>query len=160
MKFFPYENYNIKSKLSPEIIMERLSERTEPEKRYKFSFLAPKFEKQYMGTIEGMNFSIHRNIFIRNSFLPRISGEVVKGPNITNIFIKMGLHPFAIAFMLIWMSGITFMFITILFKNAISRWLAIIPFVFLLFGYLLPTSGFKYESLKSKNFLADLFEAE
>lgn len=37
---------------------------------------------------------------------------------------------------------------------------ALIPFAMLVFGYALVTGGFKYESIKSKKDLAQLFEAK
>jgi|GEM_PF-3448503 len=36
----------------------------------------------------------------------------------------------------------------------------LIPLGMLVFGYVLVTGGFKYESVKSKKYLAQLFEAE
>ena len=119
--------------------------------------------KPYAGSINGNSFSITRIIGYRNSFLPRIKGSIKKGVGKTEVNIKMRLHPFVLVFMFVWCGGVGFGFLAFL-TSSIGKGTfeptILIPLAMLLFGYGLTTGGFKYESIKSRKYLAELFEAE
>jgi len=121
--------------------------------------------KPYEGSVNGNSFSITRIIVYRNSFLPRINGIIEKDFNGNKINVKMRLHVFVIVFMFIWFGGIGIGCLAVLatgFKFGSQNFepMSLIPFGMLIFGYALVTGGFKYESIKSKKYLAQLFEAE
>lgn len=119
--------------------------------------------KPYEGSINGNSFSITRIIGYRNSFLPRINGVIEKDFNGSKINVKMRLHVFVIVFMCIWFGGVgvgCLAVLTPLFNSDTFEPMKLIPFGMLLFGYALVTGGFKYESIKSRKYLAQLFEAE
>jgi hypothetical protein len=80
----------------------------------------------------------------------------------TRIYVKMKLHTVVAGFMLVWMSGVTLALIAVFIKMLVhKKFEPAILFVLLmlLFGYGLTLGGFKYESNKSKMFLAQLLEA-
>ena len=164
MKYLPFENISYSSQLDPEEILKRINEIIEPKKTFRMAgFFGNNKHKPYEGNTNGMAFNITRIIGYRNSFLPRIEGLIEKDFQGTKIGIKMRLHSFVMVFMFIWLGavGLTCLAcLTALLNNKDFEPLTLIPFGMLIFGYGLLTAGFKYESLKSKKYLAQLFEAE
>lgn len=121
--------------------------------------------KPYEGSINGNSFSITRIIGYRNSFLPRISGEIEKDFDGSRINVKMRLHVVVIVFLFIWFGGVGIGCSAALatgfkFGSQSFEPMSLIPFGMLIFSYALVTGGFKYESIKSKKYLSQLFEAE
>ena len=164
MKYLPFENITYKTKLEPEEILKRLRNHLEPKKMFrKRGIFKKETYKAYEGTIDGSTFSINRIIAYKNSFAPRINGTITKGINRTEIKVKMRLHPFVYFFMVIWISflavfGLVFLNISDNINN--PQYFSYLPFGMLLFGYILATGGFKYESIKSKKFFTELFEVD
>lgn len=164
MKYLPFENITYQTKLDSEEILSRINEIIEPKKTLRMTgIFGSSDHKPYEGSINGSSFNINRIIGYRNSFLPRIKGNIEKDFGKTKVNVKMRLHPFVLVFMIVWCGGVGLGFLAFLtatigkgtFEPAI-----LIPLGMLLFGYGLTTGGFKYESIKSKKYLAELFEAE
>jgi len=164
MKYLPFENITYKTKLDSEEIVNKLIEVTEPKKTFRTKgIFGNGNHKPYEGSINGTSFTINRIIGYRNSFLPRINGIIERDSNGTKIKVKMRLHIFVIVFICIWFGGVGIGGIAVLaslFTNESFEPMALIPFGMLLFGYALVTGGFKVESIKSKKYLAQLFEAK
>jgi hypothetical protein len=164
MKYLPFENITYTTNLSPEEVVERIQGIIEPNKTFRLTgIFGNSNHKPYEGTINRNSFSIKRIIGYRNSFLPRITGEIVSNFKGTKIEVKMRLHILVLIFMFIWCGGVGLGFITFLtssINNGTFDSAIIVPFGMLAFGYGLTTGGFKYESIKSKNYLAQLFKAE
>jgi len=75
----------------------------------------------------------------------------------------MRLHAFVIVFMFIFFGGTgigCLAVLPIMFIIPDFEPFTLAPFGMLIFGYAIATGGFKYESIKSKKYLAQLFEAE
>ncbi|MEN7550522.1 hypothetical protein AAG747_21560 [Rapidithrix thailandica] len=75
----------------------------------------------------------------------------------------MRLHPLVMVFMLIWLGGVGMGCLAVLgsfSKRHNFDSMSLIPFGMLILGYVIVTGGFKYESIKSKKYFAELFEAE
>ncbi|WP_139256376.1 hypothetical protein [Flavisolibacter ginsengisoli] len=118
--------------------------------------------RPYEGYIVHNTFEVSRIIQYRNSFLPIIKGQVYRENEGSRIHVKMKLHSVVAGFMLVWMSGVTLALIAVFIKMLVHKKFE--PAIFfvllmLLFGYGLTLGGFKYESNKSKMFLAQLLEA-
>ena len=163
MKYLPFENITYKTQLDPEEILKRLSEITEPKKTIRMKgIFGNNDHKPYEGRISKNTFSINRIIDYRNSFLPTIKGIIEKDMKGTKVTVKMRLHEIAMVFMFIWFGivGIaSLFFLASMYNNQDFEPLILIPFGMLILGYVLVTGGFKYESVKSKKYLAQLFEA-
>lgn len=159
--FLPFENLRYCTKLSSEEIIVRLSEKIEPEKTFRFASLSKIPHKAYEGKIENGSFNISRIINYRNNFLPIIKGRIEQSTNETMISIKMRMHIFVIIFMVLWL-GIAGLicFAILIFSNETGFTPVLISFGMFIAGYIIMTGGFKYESYKSKKYLAELFEAE
>ncbi len=160
MKFLPYENITYRTKLPGYEVIKRLSENIEPREFFFFGFNHDR--KTYQGNIEHNGFNISRvTVFRRNSFNPIIKGKLHEDNTGTTIEVKMRLHIFVGLFMIFWFSGV---FIGILAAITIAASepipFILIPFVMLIFGYVLTVGSFKYESIRAKKHLAELFETE
>ena len=166
MKYLPFENITYRTKLELEEIQKRINEVIEPKKTFRMKgIFGSSNHKPYEGSVNGNSFSITRIIGYRNSFLPRINGIIKKDFNGNKVNVKMRLHVFVIIFMFIWFGGVGIGFLAALvswFKFGSQNFepMSLIPFGMLIFGYALVTGGFKYESIKSKKYLAQLLEAE
>ena len=164
MKYLPFENIIYRTELDSEEILQRLNENIEPKKTFRMTkIFGDNNHKPYEGDISGVSFNITRIISYRNSFMPIIKGNIEKDFNVTKINVKMRLHPLVLAFVLIWCGVIGVACLGILISS-VSKGnfdpIALIPFGMILFGYGLTTASFKYESKKSKKYLAQLFEAK
>jgi hypothetical protein len=163
MPWLPFENITYRTKLSPEEVLYRLEQVMQPSKPFHIIGLFRRSEAhQYEGSFNENSFNIIRLIAYRNSFLPRIKGVIKKDISGTLIEVNMRLHPFVLAFLCIWMGGVTLACLSILptlFSGKDVGSTMFIPFAMLLFAYLLSTGAFKVESGKSKKDLAKLFDA-
>jgi hypothetical protein len=160
MKFFPYEKYKLISPLKQEDALKKLAAAVTIGPTSLFA--SSRQDKYYQGKISGYSFEITRIIGYRNSFRPVIIGEISSylGSEI-NIVMRMNMA--VIIFCCVWMGGVLIAAIATLAAQINSgKFLlpGLIPFAMLLLGYILFTGGFKYESIKAKKFLKELFEAE
>ena len=164
MNLLPSEHIVYQSNLDSEAIRNRLSENVEPRKSYrKRGIFNSKAHKAFEGSIEGKSFNISPIIDYKNSFLPRISGHIEAAGNGTHIDVKMQLHPFVLVFMFVWVGIVGMAFLGFLIMSLTQGTfdpLILIPLGMLLLGYGITVGGFKYESVKCKKYLADLFEAK
>ena len=164
MKFLPYERLKINSALSSEEILKRLDNVIEPKRYFR---LFGSGTKPYQGSVEGSHFEISRSIGYRNSFLPMIKGDVQSEMSGCSVYITMQPHILVIAFMIFWLGGVGVIFLGFLYSlvspltepHTTDPSLALIPGGMFVFGYALSLGGFKFESIKSKKFFRELFEA-
>ena len=169
MWFLPYEKLAIKTQLNNKELIRKIADVTDTTGDYHFfSFLTS--HKPYRGKIKIDGFEISRWINYRNSFLPTIKGEIT--PELSGTSIKIIMHPhfIVIIFIFLFVSGsiapiLRQIFNAILvlrsgtsFINEFSK-VQFDLLVFPLFAYGLTMFGFKIESIKSKKYLKELFEA-
>lgn len=161
MKLLPYENFYLTTNLPPNIVIEKLKEKTELES---FSLFRKNKSstKQYEGFVASNNFQLKRIIQYRNSFLPIITGEIKSNYIGTGIHVKMKMYPFVYIFMAFWLGFVTIAGITVVtFMLREQKFHPGIFGVLIMFvgGYGLTLGSFKYESTKSKKFLIELLQA-
>lgn len=169
MKYLPFENFVLVTSLSADEVRNRLANNIEPQKN-SFIFTSKKnTSKPYEGSIINNTFKISRIISYRNSFLPVITGEISQAWGKTEITVNMKPVIFVQIFMAFWLGGVGLACIGILvagiikFKDIIHNGFSpafLGPFGMFIFGYLLITLSFRYESKTSKEFLKSLFDAE
>ena len=169
MKYLPFENFVLTTSLSVDEVRNRLSNNIEPRKGSFISASKTNTSKPYTGSILNNTFKIYRIINYKNSFLPVITGEITQAWGKTEITIKMKPVLFVLIFMAFWLGTVGIVCIVILvaaildFKDIIHNGFSppvLIPFGMFIFGYLLVTLGFKYESSTSKKFLKTLLDAQ
>ncbi len=171
-KFLPVENYTLKTKLSVEEVRNPIANKIEPKKNFRFFAGKNNYSKPYEGKIAGNSFTINRIINYRNSFLPVINGTTGTFVGKTQINIKMQPLIFVLIFMSVWLGivGIVCLWMIItafihireigqIFEGGFSP-IIFVPFVMFIVGSSITYFGFKFESKKSKEFLADLLEGE
>ena len=162
----PYESLAIASPLSPEEVRQKLIAVVKQGKL--FSFLT-RSDKPYRGKVERNEFKIARTIWYSNSFLPIIRGRICSEEYGSFIHLTMYPQIAVLGFVILWMGLVGYMFFGRLVDIILSAlWSSIaeqtllyalvIPGGFLAFSYLLTMGSFKFESIKSREFLRDLFE--
>jgi len=75
----------------------------------------------------------------------------------------MTLHPFVIVFIFLWLAIVGYFGFSIIFSVSNKEsfdFFNLLPFTMIIFLYAMVMGGFKYESIKSKKYFAELFEAE
>ena len=162
----PYEKYVLTSKLSADEVCKRISENIEHRKGLQFSLFRRSTLKPYEGQILNHSFTINRIIQYKNSFLPLTRGNISTFFGQTQISIEMKLSNIAIIFISIWLAvvgiiclGILIIWLLQIAENKFSPGI-LIPFGMFIFGCLLTTLSFKFESKKTKVFLANLLEGQ
>ena len=82
MKYLPFENIVYRTKLDSNEIILRLRKNIEPYRMFRLtSLFKNSIHKDYQGSIDGWKFNIIRVIGYKNSFLPRIVGELKEDPD-------------------------------------------------------------------------------
>ena len=166
MKLLPYEKYTLSTPLTIPEARQRLAGQLE----FKWSgfYNSKKETKPYWGKLSDDRFFISRIIRYRNSFLPIITGHFSDTDGKTTIAIGMRLEIPVLVFMTLLLGVAGVLCITVAY-SAIDNTLhhpkqhspAIWgPLMMFALGYGIMIVPFKYETAKSKKFLADLFKAE
>lgn len=164
MKFLPIEKITYRTKLDEVTISERLLSIMEPKQTMRFTgFFAGKKHKPYEGHVLNNTFTMNRIINYRNSFIPQITGIYKKDMFGTEIKVVMKMHLIVNIFMGIWLGIIGLVCLGIIptfFINEKFEPMLLVPYGMFFFGYALAMGAFKFESNKSKIYIAELLEAE
>lgn len=165
-KYIPYEKLTISSAYRAEEVLARIAQNTEMEMTFKKRFLGRikmRSNNTYEGTVSDKGFEISRVIFYRNSFLPLIIGDVRDQPFGSEIDLTLRMNWVVIIFAMIWMGFVTLaclaVLVYILFTGEFDR-ILLMPFGMWLFGFVLFLGGFKLESIRSRNHLMELLNAQ
>ena len=163
MAFVPFEKLVYETNLARYEVINRINNIVQPRDIFHmFKKDRYGYGKPYQGEVHGNEFNITRVIRYQNSFLPIIKGTIIEtGNNQTKIIVKMRMHGFVIVFMSIFLGVATIMSVITLPLILITRELDFTflgSFLTVLFGYLLMTCAFKYESNKSKIYFDELFK--
>ena len=167
--FLPVENYTLTTKLSVEEVRNRIANKIEPKKNFRLKLFSNSSSKPYEGYVTASVFKINRIISYRNSFLPIIDGQTYSIAGKTYIKIEMNILKWVLAFLIIIM-GI-FIIGSLAFTGIFSlvskdslhgnfMFHPLFQFLMPLFFYMVVYFSFKFESKKSKEFLARLLEGE
>lgn len=158
MKIFPYDSFTIETPDPLPIAVEKLAAQIESPRGFRLSF--SRHHAPYSGTISETGFEIHRIIDYRNSFLPVIRGEFESSPFGTIVRIKMGLHPFTIAFLAFWyLTWYSFSIPICLagaMPNDIALWFLGMPMAILLAFW----CAFWYEANRSRRELVEIMKGQ
>ena len=161
MIFLPWENIEYKTNLTKDEIINRINSVVEPRGFFWIYFFKKySYGKAYDGEVYENGFKIKRISIFGNSFKPIIIGNIIEDKEQISISIKMRCHYFVMGFMTIWFGGIFLSLLKNITKtmSGVNIIFEIIgALIFLLFGYLLMTISFKFESIKSRNFFNELF---
>jgi hypothetical protein len=165
MKFFPFENFYIITKLQVAEVQHRLENEVEPDTGFSFKdlFSSASSSLYFSGYVLNGTFKFKRVINYRNSFLPEIKGSTETYLDGSRVHVKMRLNTAVLLFMCVWLGGVTLAGIGIMVSSIIDRkfeWAMLLPLGMFAFGYTLATGGFKYESQKAKSKLLEILEGK
>lgn len=109
----PFYRFHLAVPLPPAVVRERLASlvRPEPSSEEYFSRIWNSTEPQgppFIGHVAQDSFTLRRDIRGRNSFLPRIKGQITPTLAGTAVDVTMFLHPFTAVFMTFWLSLVAF----------------------------------------------------
>lgn len=156
MPLLPFQRLEIHSPLPAEEAAERLAAQVEPLRWFRFKHGTCAFE----GSVDGSEFRIRRVIGYRNSFLPQIRGTISPTATGSRIDCRLSLHPFVIAFMVIWFGAVIAIggaFVFTPTEPGRSPWFRLIPVAMLVFGWILATGPFAFEANRARHLLTELF---
>ena len=164
MKYLPYQNYSLSTKLSIEEIIKRFSEHIQPVNTRRFALFSHAGNKAFEGRIDNKKFDIVKIPASGNisGFSPIIKGTFEVYPTSTRIHIKVRLHVTAYIFLICAFGMITFAGIAILIDQLNSGTFSPATlFIFVMYGffYLISTPDFLKSSKETKKFFCELLEA-
>lgn len=168
MWFLPYQNFKIRSYLTPEQIYQRLEVSVRPNRPF-FSFGSS--DKPYYGKISENNFKIYRIISYRNSFLPSTEGKIYPDGAGSEIELTIQsdiriLGLFMLAFFILipcGMFNIGAVFIDFVTQPGLATLVSLVNRIFWVSFVLGSTYGliqlsYLYEAAKAKSFISKLVE--
>ena len=158
MKSFISHSFDLETPHSLGSLVDRLNTYIEPVKtlRWKFS----RDHAPYQGTVSDQGFNITRIIHYRNSFLPRIRGQFESTPQGTIVKVNMALHPFVLAFLVVW---ILVWYSAVIPLNITQAMPSEIGVIFLLTPFFMLTAfafAFRYEVNRSQKDLEQIIQSD
>jgi len=167
-KYLPLENCVLTTNISTLEILKRIADNIEPKQGFNLiSLNTRKYIKPYTGHINGLTFTMSRNINYGNSFSPIITGKLETFSGKSEIKLTMRLVGFVAVFISFWLGVVGLVCLGIIIaglsrlkqisQNGFSP-MVLLPFVMFAFGVLLVLLPFKYESKKSIQFLSTLLD--
>ncbi|AUT01436.1 hypothetical protein CLI64_14130 [Nostoc sp. CENA543] len=156
MKILPHDTFTITTPDSVNIVRQRLSQKVEPPKAFRFyTKHAP-----YEGSISEDGFQISRIIHYRNSFLPMIRGRFEVQSHQTLIHVEMNIHPFVMAFLGFWFFFWYSAVIPILFTGSIPNHITPIFVSMPILMLFICWGSFWYEAKRSRTELTQIIQGQ
>ena len=164
MKYLPYQNYSLSTKLSIEEINKRLAAHIQPINTRRISLFSHAGNKEFEGRINHKKFDVIKIPASgkKNGFSPIIKGTFEVYPTSTRVHIKVRLDVTAYLFLICACGIITFAGIAILIDQLrAGSFSPATLFIFVMYGfiYLISTPEFLKSSKEIKNFFCELLEA-
>lgn len=159
MPLLPYLRCELESSKTPSEVEEAMRWAVEPKRFLRFGGATRPFE----GVVGDGAFDVRRIIGYRNSFLPQIRGKISAAPEGSRIAITMSLHPFVLAFMILWLGGVgagcLVMLVKVIQEGGGAPGEVLGPAGMFAFGWLLSAGGFTFEARKAATLLASTMTA-
>ncbi|MEM9776607.1 MAG: hypothetical protein AAF902_18660 [Chloroflexota bacterium] len=159
MYLLPYYSFKIETSQTPESAFSSLESKVDHKKIQKITWST---NAEFHGEVSTTEFKIMKSIRGRNAYLPLITGNFIPSELGTIIYIEMGLAPFTVIIMCIWL-GITGMMAIIgLFDFFQDSTVGYGPFLhstyFFLAGIIFTLGSFWFEAIKQKSRLIEIFD--
>ena len=157
------EKKELRSRLQKEEVIQVLRENLQPKRTMEERFRRKKASKFFEGSLGVNDFEIQRAINHKNSFLPKVYGNLEETISGTKVHLKFQMLPVVLIFMVIWLGLVGFFLAFSLFAFTSDKAEAItlvIPGVMFLFGIGLVYFSYTYERNKAFEELKRLFKAQ
>lgn len=154
----PLYRFQIHSRLPPHAVLERVRALVREQPGFRqvlresLGWRRDGAPPPFVGKVEGSDFRCYRNIYYRNSFLPRVTGHVDPSPGGTTIDVRMSLHPSVAVAMLFWL-GATGLGAVVALRQPVEGTPVLVPIGMFVFGVVLTLSGFYPEAIKARRLL-------
>lgn len=163
MKLLPFENITYRTKLGESEVRQIIENNIEPKDLFR-QFRSKKSDKLFEGEMYGNEFSVRRIITYRNSFLPKITGEIIDEGRERLVNVRLRLHVFVIVFLMVWFVSLLSFLLFFLITQTNNEEFETIPILILLsmliFGYGLTVGAFFYEAAKTKKIFSRLLQTD
>jgi len=150
VKWLPYHRFELNSPLRPAEAQAAMAARIEPFKIFRLSMPGSVDGTRFEGEVTANGFRAQRIITYRNSFLPKVVGEITGAGSGSRISIIMQPNPFVFVFAVLWLIAAS--------AALIAGAFAVAPVLFLmLWG--MAMIGFWLEAPKQERVLREIFKA-
>jgi len=141
---------------SPQEVLERIGRMIRPRPGFKESLkesfgLGMDSTPPFIGKVEGNSFRIQRDIRYRNSFVPRIYGQVATSENGSRISVEMNFHPLVTVFLVFWFVVVGMAGIAMAISGNLLN--ALFPLGMCLFAAGIALIGFSPEARKARRLI-------
>ena len=157
----PYYQFEINTNLAPDEVTNRIVPLVHEKKSlfepvWKGFLDTEKTQAQFIGGVQSKSFKIRCYRWRRNSFMAVISGAVQKLNAGSNVKVKMYLHPFVAAFMVVWFMAIGRVAWEMYFATSVAgKVLCVFPVGLLVFGAYIVIAGFLSETTRARRILEE-----
>src|SRR5262245_25712875 len=158
MPLVPFRRFELSSAKTPGEVETAMRAAVQP-KRFSTSGAVT---RPFEGEVGNLTFEIQRTISYRNSFLPRIRGEISGAEEGSRIRVTMRRRPSVFVFMTIWLAGAAAACVVVLFgplRKGDLPLTAFGPAIMLIFGWTMTAAGFTYESRLAEPLLMNVMAA-
>jgi len=154
MKLLPYRKLTLITSLTKQEVYNSIANNTAP---------FPNGQMPFYGKINSSDFTISRKIAGKNSFPLTIKGVIETDGNRRSVQLSFSPKPFIVIIAIVWLILAPFGAIMLLWKSASAGTFnpsALIPVVFLIFGFVVFRHAFGAEFDTCKYTLKDILEAD
>ena len=153
VRLLPYHRFELSSPMKANDALDAMRARTEPVQWFRWQWPNSNNDKRFEGEITATGFNVRRVLGYRNSFAPRVIGEVQSQGAMSRIVVTMRPHAFVLAFVAVW---VALFGVGVWFSSGGAPWFAALMIVA---GYLLVSGGFWFEANKQEGVLREIFRA-
>lgn len=155
MLFLPFDKFEIETTRTKSMVQHDLECNTNIGTVFSLFSGGPCF---FNGRVEGSSFTIGKNIFGRNSFLPIIHGKILETENGCIVKINMRMSVFTMLFMAFWLTmsaPFAFSYVYSLFTDVAAVGSQPFPTMFA-FGYILMMAAYKIPAIECRRKLNEI----
>lgn len=154
VRLLPYHRFELSSPMKATDALDAMRARTEQVQWFRWRWPSVKNDDRFEGEVTASGFNVSRVLGYRNSFAPRVLGEVHSLGGMSRIVVTMRPHAAILIFLAVW----TALFgVGLWFSGAGgSPWFAALMIIAV---YLMTSGGFWFEANKQERVLREIFRA-
>lgn len=151
VKWLPYHRFELTSPLRPAEAQAAMAARIEPFKIFRMTMPGSRNDARFEGEATANGFRVQRIIGYRNSFLPKVVGQIIADGRGSRIAVEMQPNPFVYVFAGLW--------VVVAVAAMVAQVYIVAPLMlFMLWGMVM--LGFWMEAPKQERVLRTIFQAQ